>query len=105
METNTVYYSLKSNFPAFDMVYKETKKGKNKLVCIQVTRQRKKEREINRSAFEQFCQSMGNIGINDLELVLVPNPNLADESKLVVKEEPYPFTVWKLPRDYSRHFE
>lgn len=104
METNTVYYSLKSNFPAFDMVYKETKEGKNKLVCIQVTRQRKKEREINRSALEQFCVDV-KIGSNDLELVLVPNPKLADESKLVVKEEPYPFTVWKLPGDYSRHFE
>jgi len=84
IDTNTVYYSFNNNFPAFDMVYKEGKK----LVCIQVTRHRKNgKREISRNAFDKFCKTMGNVGINDLELVLVPIPNKADESKLVVQGE------------------
>eukprot|EP01124_Arcella_intermedia_P029574 TRINITY_DN6291_c0_g1_i1.p1 TRINITY_DN6291_c0_g1~~TRINITY_DN6291_c0_g1_i1.p1 ORF type:complete len:571 (-),score=72.83 TRINITY_DN6291_c0_g1_i1:50-1762(-) len=101
MESNIAYYSLNTIFPAVDIVVKH----KDKLVCIQVTRQQSKGKVIEKSALEKFLKIVGvkEEEVDKIRLVLCPRPGNANVAKIVFhgfNKAVLDYEVWRLPTYY-----
>jgi len=85
MEPKVLYKSASSNFPMCDLVYKDEE---GKLVCIQVSLERKGARTVDVGAFQAFCVHMG-WGASPsadqrrlMSFVYCPNPKIADKARV-----------------------
>ena len=101
MEPDVLYKSSSSNFPMCDMVYKD-KEGK--LVCIQVSLERKSSRTVEVSVFQKFCKSMGweALPLEDqrrrISFVYCPDPKFANKARVVGFDS---YTVWHVNADFG----
>jgi hypothetical protein len=104
MEPYVLYKSARRNFPMCDLIYKDEE---GKLVCIQVSLERKGARKVGVGAFKAFCKHMGwEAPLSEdqrllMSFVYCPNPKFADEAKVDVSGIFDSYTVWHVDEDFG----
>jgi hypothetical protein len=103
MEIGVLYRSLKENYPAVDMMFKNYE---GIVYGIQVTRQQDLTRMIKATAVYKWLKTIGLEGKKEkVRIAVIPKPTLAEDFKAEYEggDDGYPqLEVWKLPLDYSQ---
>ena len=87
-----------------DLVYKDEE---GKLVCIQVSLERKGARKVGVGAFKAFCKHMGWEAPPSedqrplMSFVYCPNPKFADKARVDVSGIFDSYTVWLVNEDFG----
>jgi hypothetical protein len=113
MKPNVLYFSLNSNYPFAEMVYKT---DENKLVIIQITRQLTGPKEIKVSDMEKLYVrlKLTEDQKKQVTVVLVFHPKMAktqlavltDSDKINVNDYNLTnYTVWMVPPTYDAKFD
>lgn len=107
MDDDVLYYSLNSNYPLVDMIYKSSD---GCVTGIQVTRRDKGKRVIKHGPMEKFLKKINLENHKKLCLVLCPKPADAEEAELTFSDDVVEvnyevnYEVWKIPPTYNQTY-